>query len=410
MRKWGALAISYALLVTIATPLNAAEEIITLDNLDPIRTSQVAFKNVNDAIDVKSSKGVVPTLFISEAAKKLNTDLKLIGMNRISTLWADLLPTSTLPVVIFTETDGAWVDQKQIELTGRWLRDTELQSERMKKYGCYIAGMYLPGVLFFCIKNEISANNISYADSHTFAHEYTHFMEMNVKNWIGGASGTTTGKRNSCWIEEGFATFYGFAVGASPNDPTGAKRRQFLFELLYNFDDNRKQPHGTLKVELARGDVGTIKSLFAMLENTPWPCDETQNAYALGSLAAEALVASFGQDRMVKFYLSSASTGDWRKSFQAVFGLSIDSFYEKLTPYIASQFTERNFEVPVPVATSLPKPTEAPTSAPIQSVVPIIEVKKTPVPKKTTITCIKGKTTKKVTRVNPKCPSGYKKK
>ena len=31
-------------------------------------------------------------------------------------------------------------------------------------------------------------------------------------------------------------------------------------------------------------------------------------------------------------------------------------------------------------------------------------------PKKSTITCIKGKTTKKVTAVNPKCPSGYKKK
>jgi hypothetical protein len=29
---------------------------------------------------------------------------------------------------------------------------------------------------------------------------------------------------------------------------------------------------------------------------------------------------------------------------------------------------------------------------------------------KTTITCIKGKLTKKVTAVMPKCPSGYKKK
>ena len=29
---------------------------------------------------------------------------------------------------------------------------------------------------------------------------------------------------------------------------------------------------------------------------------------------------------------------------------------------------------------------------------------------KTTITCVKGKTTKKVTGANPKCPSGYKKK
>jgi hypothetical protein len=30
--------------------------------------------------------------------------------------------------------------------------------------------------------------------------------------------------------------------------------------------------------------------------------------------------------------------------------------------------------------------------------------------KSITITCIKGKTTKKVTAVNPKCPTGYKKK
>ena len=32
------------------------------------------------------------------------------------------------------------------------------------------------------------------------------------------------------------------------------------------------------------------------------------------------------------------------------------------------------------------------------------------IPTKTTITCIKGKTLKKVTAINPKCPAGYKKK
>ncbi len=33
-----------------------------------------------------------------------------------------------------------------------------------------------------------------------------------------------------------------------------------------------------------------------------------------------------------------------------------------------------------------------------------------PTLKKTTISCVKGKTIKKVTAVSPKCPSGYKKK
>jgi hypothetical protein len=36
--------------------------------------------------------------------------------------------------------------------------------------------------------------------------------------------------------------------------------------------------------------------------------------------------------------------------------------------------------------------------------------KKPTPPKKTTINCVKGKVTKKVTAVKPKCPAGYKKK
>jgi hypothetical protein len=48
-------------------------------------------------------------------------------------------------------------------------------------------------------------------------------------------------------------------------------------------------------------------------------------------------------------------------------------------------------------AIEAPAPTPTPTTKPIAM-------------KKTSITCVKGKTTKKVTAVNPKCPTGYKKK
>ena len=47
-------------------------------------------------------------------------------------------------------------------------------------------------------------------------------------------------------------------------------------------------------------------------------------------------------------------------------------------------------------------PTPTPTPTPTASAKPVI--------KKVTITCIKGKTSKKVTAVKPKCPTGYKKK
>jgi hypothetical protein len=54
-------------------------------------------------------------------------------------------------------------------------------------------------------------------------------------------------------------------------------------------------------------------------------------------------------------------------------------------------------------ATSSPTPTATPKPLPTQSSTPVAV-------KKVTITCVKGKVQKQVTAVNPKCPTGYKKK
>jgi hypothetical protein len=60
---------------------------------------------------------------------------------------------------------------------------------------------------------------------------------------------------------------------------------------------------------------------------------------------------------------------------------------------------------PTPVATPEPTPSAAPTTPPVAAA-----PKQTVAAKKTTITCVKGKTTKTVTAVKPTCPTGYKKK
>jgi hypothetical protein len=51
----------------------------------------------------------------------------------------------------------------------------------------------------------------------------------------------------------------------------------------------------------------------------------------------------------------------------------------------------------------VPAPTESATPAPSPTAKPAAA-------KKTSITCVKGKTSKKVTAVKPTCPTGYKKK
>ena len=69
--------------------------------------------------------------------------------------------------------------------------------------------------------------------------------------------------------------------------------------------------------------------------------------------------------------------------------------FEFSAPVIKAKLTQEVVVEPTPIAT--PTPTATPTPKPV-------------VAKKTTITCVKGKTTKKVTAVKPACPSGFKKK
>jgi len=70
------------------------------------------------------------------------------------------------------------------------------------------------------------------------------------------------------------------------------------------------------------------------------------------------------------------------------------------SPTISAKLTQKAVE-PVVVT---PTPTPTPTASPS----PVATA--TPTPKKRTITCIKGKSIKKVAALSPKCPAGYKKK
>jgi uncharacterized membrane-anchored protein YhcB (DUF1043 family) len=65
----------------------------------------------------------------------------------------------------------------------------------------------------------------------------------------------------------------------------------------------------------------------------------------------------------------------------------------------------------IPTASPSQSTQPTPTPSPSQSAKPAVVTSKKPTPpKKTTINCVKGKVTKKVTAVKPKCPAGYKKK
>jgi len=75
----------------------------------------------------------------------------------------------------------------------------------------------------------------------------------------------------------------------------------------------------------------------------------------------------------------------------------------------ASGFTFSTPKIKVKLAQAAAVPTPTPTATPTPSATPTASAKPLAA-KKTSITCVKGKTTKKVTAVNPKCPTGFKRK
>jgi len=73
---------------------------------------------------------------------------------------------------------------------------------------------------------------------------------------------------------------------------------------------------------------------------------------------------------------------------------------DQMVYFKVAGFTFSTPQIKVKLETAKPVPTPTPVTTPSAK----------PIAKKITINCIKGKTSKKVTAVTPKCPSGYKKK
>ena len=110
-------------------------------------------------------------------------------------------------------------------------------------------------------------------------------------------------------------------------------------------------------------------------------------------LSAEISVISVGGEKQVATTQLSESN-DWIHLSAYNFGFSSPTIQIKL---------EQKSQKPTPAAS--PEPAQSPQSSPSASAL------STPTnSKQLTIACTKGKITKKVTAVNPKCPAGYKKK
>lgn len=319
---------------------------ITLDNLDPEWTSIVAYKNVASFQARQKSPNVQRELILSPTVVDRPYKLYMQGLEEAERTFQSLFPNPKYNIIYFTELDSEWIDQTQRRLMGNYLNNPseQLQSNRLRQNGCNIGGFYLPNIIMFCVKTEteLAASITSrYGAAHAIAHEYFHLTQFTSPEFsvfpLLGTSPLSSKRFNSCWMDEGFATFYGFALGGYGIDKTGEMRLALLNELTYPYDLRRNQRVGTLRNLLIQNDPAIITKLYKEVEKTLEQCPDTQNAYFFGELAAEALVATYGYESMKDFHLEAGKSGDSRGAFEKVFKITLEDFYVKMTPYIASQ-------------------------------------------------------------------------
>jgi len=101
-------------------------------------------------------------------------------------------------------------------------------------------------------------------------------------------------------------------------------------------------------------------------------------SFSIGTLAITLLFSEFGAKKVFDFMSVVGFPRQWKDVFLESFGYSAEDFYKKFADYHAWYFYENGFN----------------------------KIQGTYSSK--TISCIKGKTTKKVSGTNPKCPKGYK--
>ncbi len=109
--------------------------------------------------------------------------------------------------------------------------------------------------------------------------------------------------------------------------------------------------------------------------------------HSIGALAISFLISEVGAKKVIDFMSVVGFPRQWKDVFLESFGFSAEDFYKKFSDYHSWYFYENGFQV---IQTT--------------NYLPVASKKVSP----KTINCTNGKTTKKVSGKDPKCPVGYK--
>lgn len=160
----------------------------------------------------------------------------------------------------------------------------------------------------------------------TTPHEYTHC----VQNYFVGAENSLDVPD---WINEGSATYYGMYLGYNKNEK---EMQKFLKELYAGHGMRNGDKDILYKIFKYQSKKQRIQFLKNLETSGRSSNKDSLAIYAIGALGTELLISDYGQERFTQFYLEFNKSRDWKINFKNAFGISVDSFYVKLSSYVSS--------------------------------------------------------------------------
>jgi len=303
---------------------------ITFDNLDRNRTSVEAKRKVNELFLKTTS---VESTAIYYVGPNVREDI-LIEEKRLLQIgerfFYQYFKPKKFHVLLFSEKDVDWLEANQEPKFRN--RSSLKQSIQDAPAWCNWAAAtrHDNGELLFYMCLQTTGRGI--ADKQTSIHEYFHLLQFEYNGL----------EKMPCWILEGTATFFGVALGIGPADPTGVSADKFLRDLAYNYNPQNvkeiKHPNSTMRDALLaeNGPISIMKELEFPTASSTKNC-AAWGAYTAGWLATEALVAVAGVETFMDFLKLTETETTWKIAFEKTYNMSVDTFYQKLSPYLRSR-------------------------------------------------------------------------
>jgi len=316
-----------------ATATPAVTKPLSLDNLEYQQVYLASRSEVSKFV----AKGITfEGLIDFQVGKNVEPYRVVIAKNEINSavkLWSSVFKPSLVTIIWYSSKDIDWAKAKYEEAGGNPAGTNGFDG--CSPQYCGNASASLIGGTKFLFEQGLEFKDQGLWNRSTASHEYTHLAQY-------GLSAPTSLSALPWWSIEGGAQFYGEAIGYTHFDSLkvtrfGMHNQSALDSQAYV---STMFPGQTLKTVLQKNDPKNTKILMKSIEantNSPGALGLT---YLLGSYATEALVSVYGHEKMADFYRSFSTSADYESNFNKVFGISLDTFYVKLTPYLLSMSAE----------------------------------------------------------------------